>query len=59
VSTGIVGKSVERDPQRQGQGDESLLRAVVEVPLEPSSLDVAGGDDTRTRGGELFEPDLC
>ena len=28
-----------------GQRDQALLRAVVQVPLEPASLDVAGGDD--------------
>ena len=39
---------VERDRH------EPLLRAVVEVALEPPALGVAGLDDARARGGELL-----
>ena len=38
--------------------DEPLLRAVVEVALEPPPLGVAGGDDALARGAQLGEPVL-
>ena len=42
-----------REPQPHRQPDEALLRAVVEVPLEPPALGVAGLDDAAPRGREL------
>jgi hypothetical protein len=44
-----------RQPDVIGQGQESLLRAIVEVPLEPAPFGVAGLDDPRPRGAELAE----
>ena len=42
------------DPQHQRQRDEPLLRAVVEVALEPAALVVAGRDDPGARRRELL-----
>ena len=42
-------------PQLQRDRDESLLRAVVQVALEPAPLCVAGGDDALARGAQLGE----
>ena len=42
------------DPQADRERDEPLLRAVVEVALEPPPLAVAGGDHARPRRGELL-----
>ena len=42
------------DPQPDRERDEPLLRAVVEVALEPLPLGVAGGDDARPRRRELL-----
>src|SRR6185437_3182965 len=44
----------EREPERQGERDEALLSAVVQVPLEPSPRLVGGDDDARTRRTELL-----
>ena len=41
------------EPQRERGRDEPLLRAVVEVALQPAALGVARLDDPRARGGEL------
>ena len=38
---------VLRVPQRQADGHQPLLRAVVQVALDPAALLVAGGDDPR------------
>ena len=43
----LAGSQGERDR------DEALLRAVVEVALEPAALGVAGLDDARARGGQF------
>ena len=40
------------EPERDR--DEALLRAVVEVALEPPPLGVADLDEPRARGGELL-----
>jgi hypothetical protein len=42
--------------QRQPDRDQPLLRAVVDVPLEPTPLLVAGGDDPRPRLLDLGQP---
>ena len=42
------------EPQHQRQRDEPLLRAVVEVALEPPALVVAGRDDPGARRRELL-----
>ena len=41
--------------QRQPDRDQPLLRAVVQVALDPAALLVAGGDDPRPRGLDLGE----
>ena len=41
------------EPQLEGEGDEPLLRAVVEVALEALALGVADLDEPRPRRGEL------
>ena len=43
-----------REPQRERERDEALLRAVVEVALEPAARLVARGDDAAARGPELL-----
>ena len=40
--------------QVEREGDQPLLRAVVQVALEPPALDVPRLDDARARGGELL-----
>ena len=52
----IVVELRERQPEGQRERDQALLCAVVEVPLEAPTGDVAGGDDARARRGELLEP---
>ena len=42
------------DAQRDGEPHEPLLRAVVQVALQPAPLCVAGGDDPRPRGRQLL-----
>src|SRR5205807_6524907 len=51
---GIAVEFRDGDPQLQRERDEALLRAVVEVPLEPAAFRVAGLDDARTRCRELL-----
>ena len=41
------------EPERQRERDEPLLRAVVQVALEPPALGVARLDDARTRAAQL------
>ena len=42
-----------RDAEAERQRDEPLLRAVVEVALDPAALGVAGLDEAQARRGEL------
>jgi hypothetical protein len=42
------------EPKRERERDEALLRAVVQVPLEPAASVVARGDDARPRRTQLF-----
>ena len=54
-----VGADAALDhPQLERDGDEPLLRAVVEVALQPPPFRVAGGDDALARGAQLREPVL-
>ena len=50
-----LGEPVLGEPDRQGDGHEPLLRAVVQVALEPPALRVGRGDDPRLRGGEPLD----
>ena len=50
---GVVRMPARRQPQHQRERDEPLLRAVVQVALQPPALGVARGDDARARRGEL------
>ena len=43
----VAADPVLQHPQLQRDGDEALLRAVVEVALEPPALGVPGLDDPR------------
>ena len=45
-----------QEPQREREHHEPLLRAVVEVALEPPALGVAGLDGPRPRRAQLLEP---
>ena len=47
--------SRERGSQRERQPDEPLLRAVVEVALEPPALGVARLDDAGARSAQMLE----
>ena len=50
---GILVQGFLRPAEVDGEGDEALLRAVVEVAFEPAALGDARFDDARARGGEL------
>jgi hypothetical protein len=46
--------------QRERQRQQALLRAVVQVPLDPLAFHVAGAQDPRPRGPDFLQlrPDL-
>ena len=49
TAAGSSRDAVAQQAELQGDADEPLLRAVVEVALEPPPLVVAGGDDPLAR----------
>ena len=51
----IVADAVAEQAELQGDADEPLLRAVVQVALEPPPLVVAGGDDPLARVLQLAD----
>ena len=51
---GLVAAAAGGEPQVERERDEPLLRAVVQVALEPAALGVARLDDPRARGGEIL-----
>src|SRR5262249_36098985 len=54
--SGLCGRAFDLrlgQAQPDGESDETLLRTVVEVPLDPAALRVAGLDDAQARRGEL------
>ena len=53
ASAGSSRRLAARQPQRQRQADEPLLRAVVQVALEPRAGRVGGVDDPRARRAQL------
>ena len=55
---GSVADAAVDHPELQRHRDEPLLRAVVEVALQPPAFGVAGGDDALARRPELGEPIL-
>ena len=55
---GVVADAVLQQPELQRDPDEALLRAVVQVALEPPPLRVAGRDDPLARGLQLDHPGL-
>ena len=59
LGLGGIAADVRADhPQLQRERDEPLLRAVVQVALEPAALGVAGRDDALARRLHLGEPGL-
>jgi hypothetical protein len=44
------------EAERQGDADEALLRAVVQVALDPPALGVGGGDDALPRVAQVAHP---
>ena len=44
-----------RHPERQRQRDQPLLRAVVQVTLDPAALGVTGGDDAGARVAQVVD----
>ena len=48
-----IGETHPGRPQGQADAQQALLRAVVQVALESTSLGVAGLDDARSRGADL------
>ena len=52
----VVADAAGRNRSWIATRDEPLLRAVVEVALEPPALGVAGRDDALARGLQLVEP---
>ena len=53
VAVGLGASAGE--PEVVGEGEEPLLRPVVEVALEPAPRGVAGLDDAVARGAEVLE----
>ena len=53
---GVRGQLRLGEPERHRDGDEPLLRAVVQVALEPPPFRIGGVDHPRTRDSKLFEP---
>ena len=51
--SGIGAELALRQPEREGERDEPLLRAVVQVPLEAPPLGVARLDEPHARAAEL------
>jgi hypothetical protein len=51
----IGGRSSAYELKREPSGEESLLRAVVEVALQPASFLIACGEDARAGGAHLGE----
>ncbi len=51
----VLGEPRPGDAKPERERDQPLLRTVVEVPLEPPPLGVAGLDDARTRRRQLLE----
>ena len=49
-----LGRSTS-EAQVIGEGEQALLRTVVEIPLEAPALVVTRLDDARLRGAKLFE----
>ena len=45
-----------RQPERERQGDQPLLGAVVQVTLDPAALGVAGGEDAGARVAQVVDP---
>ena len=53
----MVAEALAGHPELEAQRDETLLRAVVQVALDPPALGVGGGDDARLGGAGV--DDLC
>ena len=51
---GVLVQAALREAERQGEGDEPLLGAVVQVALEPPALGRAGLHQPRARGVQLL-----
>ena len=51
-----LGRTLLGHPQRQRQRHQPLLRAVVEVALQPPALGVRGGDHTGPGAAQLGAP---
>ena len=49
------GRPMACPSQHQAQGDQALLRTVVQVPLEPAPLGIAGLDDPRPGRADLVQ----
>ena len=52
---GLLAQLRLGEPERERERDEPLLRAVVEVALQPAALLVRGLDDPRARGAQLLD----
>ena len=50
---GSVSSRASARPEREGDGDQALLRAVVEVALDPPALRVGGVDDALPRVAQV------
>src|SRR5207244_5537597 len=53
-AVGVVAELAAGEAERERERDEALLRAGVEVPLQPPPLGVPGLDDAGARGPQLF-----
>ena len=53
---GVLLEQPSREAGLYGQGDQLLLRAVVDIALEPAPFGVLGSDDALPGGLELVEP---
>src|SRR5262249_54550160 len=54
----LVVELRQREPERERERDEPLLRTVVQVPLQPPALGVSRLDEPRARRAQLLEVPL-
>ena len=51
-----AGEALPGHAEVHGQGDQPLLRAVVQIPLDPAALGVGRGDDVGPAAGQRLDP---
>jgi hypothetical protein len=51
-----VGETLPGHAEVHGQGDQPLLRAVVQIPFDPAALGVGRGDGVGPAAGQRLDP---